>query len=114
MNKNQKVIRRAINAAAKAKRPTVDLNIPVGTNHKIAAKSNVSTVQRQVSFRNKEGEVSRNEKRNSRMIVMHNKGEDGRCFSVTRHVKIDPAKPFRGRSRGERAALLAELSNLGK
>lgn len=116
MNKNQKDQKRAISAAAKAKQPSVKLSIPVGSNHKMQTqRTNVQLVERQVSVRRgADGEVSRNEKRNSRMVVLHNKGEDGRCQSITRHVKIVTDKPFRGRSRGERATILAEIGNLGK
>lgn len=116
MNKNQKSQKRAISAAAKAKQPSVKLSIPVGSNHKqVGQRTNVQVVERQVSVRRSaDGEVSRNERRNSRMVVLHNKGEDGRCFSITRHVKIATDKPFRGRSRGERGAMLAELANINK
>jgi len=114
MNKNQKSVRRAINSAAKAKQSSVSLPIPVGSNHRqTAQRTNVQLVERNVSVRrSSDGEVSRNERRNSRMLVLHNTDATGKCYSLTRHVKISTDKPFRGRSRGERGAMLAEISNL--
>ena len=39
--------------------------------------------------------ISQNEGRNMQEIVLHNKGEDGKTYSVTKHTPIRPTKEFR-------------------
>lgn len=39
--------------------------------------------------------ISQNEERNMQMIVLKNKPKDGVVSSITRHVPINPDKPFK-------------------
>jgi hypothetical protein len=100
MNKNTRQLRKVIARASGQKKIEVEYVRPTGDYHN-DLKPRLKTMRCPTAVPDSTGTVSASPRRNMRMIVMRNKGEDGRGFSVTRHVPITEGKPIVFKNHGQ-------------